>query len=231
MPYTLKTGRIKVKNPTTGEYGEFDASASPVMDDALSSTSTNPVQNRVVKDALDKKYAKPSTGIPSADMSQAVQFSLGKADSALQESDIHSPLSKIFDTTLEEEAALIITEIDGTPLSAEELHMAVFIPSGDVETGNVQVYSGNTKIGDGYHAAASNIQNRYWLARWMKYGGVWVSECNSSLTSSNSFQSVQRYWINEALAWTSRSCLEYPKITKISIPVLPVGARICLYAR
>lgn len=55
MPYTLKTGRIRVKDPTTGEYGEFDASASPVVDAALSPDSENPVQNKVVKNALDQK--------------------------------------------------------------------------------------------------------------------------------------------------------------------------------
>lgn len=231
MPYTLKTGRIKVKNPTTGEYDQFDASAEPIVDTALSGTSENPVQNKAVKNALDGKYTKPQTGIPSTDMSQAVQTSLGKADTALQESDIHAPLSKIFDTTLEEEAALTITEIDGELLSAEELHMEVFIPSGNIANGNVQVYSDNIKIGDGYHGAVSNIQNRYWVARWTKQGGIWVSECNSSLTSSNSFQSVQKYWISEALAWTLRSCIEYPKITKISVPVLPAGTSIRFYAR
>ena len=95
MPYTLKTGRIRVKDPTTGEYGEFDASASPVIDAALSGTSENPVQNKVVKNALDGKYAKPQTGIPSTDMSQAVQTSLGKADTALQEhQDISGKLNK-----------------------------------------------------------------------------------------------------------------------------------------
>ena len=56
------------------------------VDDALSSTSTNPVQNKVVKAALDGKgtYSKPSGGIPANDLASAVQTSLGKADTALQ---------------------------------------------------------------------------------------------------------------------------------------------------
>lgn len=56
------------------------------VDDALSSTSENPVQNKVVKAALDGKgtYSKPSSGIPASDLAAAVQTSLGKADTALQ---------------------------------------------------------------------------------------------------------------------------------------------------
>ncbi len=69
------------------------------VDSELSGTSTNPVQNKVIAAALNSqsetivnlsnavsgKYAKPSGGIPSTDMSQAVQTSLGKADTAIQE--------------------------------------------------------------------------------------------------------------------------------------------------
>ena len=55
-----------------------DAPPSPtiVVDDELSETSTNPVQNRVITSALDGKYEKPSTGIPASDMSEAVRNSL-----------------------------------------------------------------------------------------------------------------------------------------------------------
>jgi hypothetical protein len=57
------------------------------VDDALSSTSENPVQNKVVKAALDGKgtYSKPSGGIPKTDLTADVQTSLGKADTALQQ--------------------------------------------------------------------------------------------------------------------------------------------------
>ena len=56
------------------------------VDDALSDSSTNPVQNKVIKAALDGKgtYSKPSGGIPKTDLASAVQTSLGKADTALQ---------------------------------------------------------------------------------------------------------------------------------------------------
>ncbi len=60
---------------------------SITVDSALSSTSENPVQNKVIKAALDGKgtYSKPSGGIPKTDLASAVQTSLGKADTALQE--------------------------------------------------------------------------------------------------------------------------------------------------
>lgn len=60
---------------------------SITVDSELSSTSENPVQNKVIKAALDGKgtYSKPSGGIPKTDLASAVQTSLGKADTALQE--------------------------------------------------------------------------------------------------------------------------------------------------
>ena len=44
------------------------------IDDALSATSENPVQNKVVKAALDSKgtYSKPSGGIPASDLASGV---------------------------------------------------------------------------------------------------------------------------------------------------------------
>ena len=67
-----------------GEDGEGGGSIT--VDTALSDSSTNPVQNKVVKKALDGKgtYSKPSGGIPKSDLAAAVQDSLGKADKALQ---------------------------------------------------------------------------------------------------------------------------------------------------
>ena len=56
------------------------------VDDALSGTSENPVQNKIIKAALDGKgtYSKPSGGIPATDLAQAVQKSLEKADDSIQ---------------------------------------------------------------------------------------------------------------------------------------------------
>ena len=63
-----------------------ETSVPIAVDSSLSSSSTNPVQNKVIKTALDAKgtYSKPSGGIPATDLASAVQTSLGKADTALQ---------------------------------------------------------------------------------------------------------------------------------------------------
>ena len=71
---------------TSGSF--TDLSNKPTIDTALSTTSTNAVQNKVIAAGINAKYAKPSTGIPKTDLASAVQTSLGKADTALQiESD------------------------------------------------------------------------------------------------------------------------------------------------
>lgn len=59
---------------------------SVTVDAALSASSENPVQNKVINAALAAKgtYSKPASGIPKSDLASAVQTSLGKADTALQ---------------------------------------------------------------------------------------------------------------------------------------------------
>ena len=67
------------------------------VDSALSSTSENPVQNKVINAALQTKgtYSKPSGGIPATDLAQAVQTSLSKADSAYQKPSEGIPASDL----------------------------------------------------------------------------------------------------------------------------------------
>ena len=69
-----------------GGSGGSGGSGSVTVDSTLSATSENPVQNKVIKAALDSKgtYSKPNGGIPKTDLDAAVQTSLGKADTALQ---------------------------------------------------------------------------------------------------------------------------------------------------
>jgi hypothetical protein len=76
-----------IQQPASGSGG-----SGITVDDALSGSSTNPVQNKVIKAALDVKgtYSKPSGGIPSSDLASAVQTSLGKADTALQSAPVTS---------------------------------------------------------------------------------------------------------------------------------------------
>lgn len=76
------------KVATSGSYNDLkDKPTIPsavTVDASLSTTSTNPVQNKAVATGINAKYTKPSTGIPKSDLASAVQTSLGKADTALQ---------------------------------------------------------------------------------------------------------------------------------------------------
>lgn len=54
------------------------------VDSALSTTSENPVQNKVITSALNGKYTKPSTGIPESDLASSVQTSLSNANNAVR---------------------------------------------------------------------------------------------------------------------------------------------------
>ena len=72
--------------------------ASVTVDSELSTTSENPVQNKVITQELNGKgtYSKPTGGIPKTDLASEVQTSLGKADTALQE---HQDISGKADKT------------------------------------------------------------------------------------------------------------------------------------
>lgn len=76
------------KVATSGSYNDLkDKPTIPsavTVDTSLSTTSTNPVQNKAVATGINAKYTKPSTGIPKSDLASAVQTSLSKADTALQ---------------------------------------------------------------------------------------------------------------------------------------------------
>ena len=74
------------------EYGGGGGGGSVTVDAALSETSENPVQNKVINAALATKgtYSKPSSGIPKSDLANDVQTSLGKADTALQAAPVTS---------------------------------------------------------------------------------------------------------------------------------------------
>jgi len=75
---------------------------SVTVDSALSGTSENPVQNKVINAALQSKgtYSKPSGGIPKSDLASAVQTSLGKADTALQTAPVTSVNGKTGDVVI-----------------------------------------------------------------------------------------------------------------------------------
>ena len=79
---------ISVNGEKTELYAPTGGGGTSVtVDSELSTTSENPVQNKVITQALNGKgtYSKPTDGIPKADLASGVQTSLDKADTALQE--------------------------------------------------------------------------------------------------------------------------------------------------
>ena len=82
----VSSGTISVANATT------DAKGVVQLNNTLTSTDANlaltAAQGKVLKDALDLKYTKPAAGIPATDLTTTVRTSLGKADSALQKTDV-----------------------------------------------------------------------------------------------------------------------------------------------
>ena len=90
---------ISVNGEKTELYAPTGGGGTSVaVDSELSTTSENPVQNKVITQELNRKgtYSKPTGGIPKTDLSNEVQTSLGKADTALQE---HQDISGKADKT------------------------------------------------------------------------------------------------------------------------------------
>lgn len=60
---------------TSGSYNDLSNKptipSAITIDSSLSSTSTNPVQNKVINSALSGKYSKPSGGIPNSDLANS----------------------------------------------------------------------------------------------------------------------------------------------------------------
>lgn len=91
-------------NGTAWSY-EYELNNSGFTADQWAAINSGITSNLVT--AFGNKYDKPSTGIPSTDMSEAVQTSLGKADTALQE---HQDISGKADKT----STVSTVEYDGT---------------------------------------------------------------------------------------------------------------------
>ena len=90
---------ISVNGEKTELYAPTGGGGTSVtVDSELSTTSENPVQNKVITQALNGKgtYSKPTGGIPKTDLASEVQTSLGKAETALQE---HQDISGKADKT------------------------------------------------------------------------------------------------------------------------------------
>jgi len=133
--------------------------SSDLIDD---SNSGNKFVNTSEKNSWNAKYDKPNGGIPKTDLASAVQTSLDKADTAVQDvsdkEDVSNKVTEIDETSTDTEypsAKLLYDElaekqeqIDG--LVTENALLKDQIPNGTAEGTNVQITdSSNLPIEDG----------------------------------------------------------------------------------
>ncbi len=102
---------------------------------------------RVIDEAISKKYTKPSTGIPAADLASAVQTSLGKADSAL-------PASDVVDNLTTEDATKALSAKQGKVLGDAVNQLGQDVNSTRVPTLNIE--QGQILFATGYNSSSSS---------------------------------------------------------------------------
>lgn len=89
------------------DYNELDNKPDSIsVDDALSSNSINPVQNRVVTEAINGKYTKPSGGIPASDLAPGTIPSGLIVDSALSTTSENPVQNKLITDAINGKAPL-----------------------------------------------------------------------------------------------------------------------------
>lgn len=103
-PEDVLDGEVFYGSDGVRRTGSFVPPPPITVDDELSLTSENPVQNKVVTQALNEKgtYSKPNTGIPKSDLASDVQASLGKADGAATPEDVYKayPIASLKDSLI-----------------------------------------------------------------------------------------------------------------------------------
>ena len=119
---TLQNGNtidVPVGDLVSGLQTELSSNNKLNADYIDDSNSTNKLTNATEKSAWSGKYDKPSGGIPASDLSNAVQTSLGKADTALQSETYTGTITsvKMNGTTIassgEADLGTVITDISG----------------------------------------------------------------------------------------------------------------------
>ena len=173
-----------------GEDGSGGSSIT--VDSALSDSSPNPVQNKVVKKALDGKgtYTKPSTGIPKSDLAAAVQESLGKADTALQSVPSTYRTAAAQDT-------IDAGKIDKNQGSAnagkflgignDGIVVPVAAPSGGSEWELVMDFTTEEEVSSVSVSFDSTVRDKILAANEISFVSYFVSTTDSTITAKGAF--------------------------------------------
>ena len=132
------------------ELGQFvdtmvQAQGQVAVDTEMSTTSTNPVQNRVVTAAVNAKYTKPSTGIPASDIASGVIPDVSQFITASVNNLVNYYLKS--ETYTKSEVDSLIGSIQGfsyevvstlPTASASTMGKIYLVPSADPQTQNVK---------------------------------------------------------------------------------------------
>ncbi len=135
-------------HPQGQSFDVMDGTGSSItVDSALSDSSENPVQNKVIKAALDNKgtYSKPSGGIPKTDLASDVQTSLGKADTALQTAPVTSVNGQTGAVSLPIPSTA--SDVGAVAVAQGVAHAGEFVvvgSDGNITTVSVPVYNGGS---------------------------------------------------------------------------------------
>ena len=155
------------------------------VDDALSDTSENPVQNKVINAVLNQKgtYSKPSDGIPETDLTQAIQTILNN-------------VVLLYSQTLTEaQKAQARQNIDAASIA--DLG-TVFTLKGGVATVNDLPQTGNS-IGDVWYV--ENVSAGFiWITSTAYPNGYW-EELGETIDMSAYIEKPQNPTTNYVLTW------------------------------
>lgn len=173
----------EVQNKLNNAGSGSGSGSSVTVDSALSSTSTNPVQNKVItaettaiketyqalSTEVNKKYVKPSTGIPASDLSEEVQNKLNNAgsgssvtvDSSLSTTSSNPVRNSVITQELNKKYVKPSTGIPTSDLASGVIPQALKNPNKITFTGAVSAeYDGSSPVSVNIPSGGGNSQFR-----------------------------------------------------------------------
>ena len=158
---TIQKEGVKVDDFTVNQSGDTDINI--VETDPIFSASPAAGITENNKTAWSAKYDKPSGGIPSTDLSSAVQASLGLADSALQSFTETDPTVPSYVKSITGVASSITagsTSTDIPTSAAVESRIASAISSAQV---GAATFKGSVSAGSTISSLTAYTAGWYWL--------------------------------------------------------------------